>query len=88
MGSPMGWPMGQRVGRAAQMPAPPYLPAALLERIHAETVRAVRKPETQETIKTMAFEPWTMTPAEFRTFLRSDYARWGTVVKAANIKPE
>ena len=68
--------------------APPNLPAALLERIHAETVRAVRKPETQETIKTMAFEPWTMTPAEFRTFLRSDYARWGTVVKAANIKPE
>ena len=67
---------------------PPNLPPALLERIYAETMKAVRKPELQETIKTMAFEPWTMTPAEFKTFLRNDYAKWGKVVKAANIKPE
>ena len=41
-----------------------------------------------ETIKTMAYEPWTMTPAEFKTFIRSDYAKFGKLVKAAGIKPE
>lgn len=68
--------------------APPQMPAALLERIHAETVAAVRKPEMQETIKAMGYEPWTMSPAEFRTFIRNDFAKWGKVVKASGLKPE
>ena len=68
--------------------APANFPPALLERIHAETIKVVRKPEMQETIRTMAYEPWTMTPAEFKAFIRNDYAKWGKVVKAASIKPE
>ena len=68
--------------------APANLPPALLERIYTETVKVVRKPEMLETIKTMAYEPWTMTPAEFKTFIRSDYAKFGKLVKAAGIKPE
>lgn len=68
--------------------APAGLPPALLERIHAETLKAVRKPEMIETIKTMGYEPWTMTPAEFKTFIRNDYAKWGKVVRAAGLKPE
>ena len=68
--------------------APANLPPALLERIYTETVKVVRKPGMLETIKTMAYEPWTMTPAEFKTFIRSDYAKFGKLVKAAGIKPE
>ncbi len=68
--------------------APANLPPALLERIHAETLKVVRKPEMLETIKTMAYEPWTMTPVEFKTFIRNDFGKWGKVVKAAGLKPE
>lgn len=68
--------------------APPKLPDALLERIHGETAAVVRKPEMQETIKTMGYEPWIMAPGEFRTFIRNDHAKWGKVVKAAGLKQE
>ncbi len=68
--------------------APPNFPPALLDRIHAETIRVMRKQEMQDTIRTMAYEPWTMSPAEFKTFIRNDFAKWGKVVKASGIKPE
>lgn len=68
--------------------APAQLPPALLARLHAETVNATRRPEMQETIRTMGFEPWVMAPPEFRTFVRADLARWGRVVQAAGLKAE
>jgi tripartite-type tricarboxylate transporter receptor subunit TctC len=68
--------------------APANLPAALLERIHAETIKAAGRPEMQDTIRNMAYEPWTMTPAEFRTFIRNDHAKWAKVVKASGLKTD
>ncbi len=67
---------------------PAHMPPALVERIYAETVKVVRSPEMQSTIRTMGYEPWTMAPGEFRTFIRNDYAKWGKVVKAAGLKTE
>ncbi len=64
------------------------LPPALVERIYAESVKVVRSKEMQDTIKTMGYEPWTMPPAEFKAFIRSDHAKWGKVVKASGLKPE
>ncbi len=68
--------------------APAQLPAALVERIYDEAVKVMRSKEMLETIKTMGYEPWTMAPAEFKTFIRADHAKWGRVVKAAGLKPE
>lgn len=67
---------------------PAGLPQALLERIHTETAAVLRKPEMLESIKTMGYEPWVMSPQEFRAFIRSDHAKWGKVVKAAGLKQE
>jgi tripartite-type tricarboxylate transporter receptor subunit TctC len=68
--------------------APPQLPAALVDRIHAETVKVMRSKEMLETVRTMGYEPWTMPPAEFKAFIRADHAKWGKVVKASGLKPE
>jgi len=68
--------------------APAQMPPALVERIYAETLKTMRKPEMQEAIRNMAYEPWTMSPAEFKTFIRNDYAKWGKVVKASGLKTE
>lgn len=68
--------------------APSQTPAAVVERIHAETVKVVRSKDMLETIKTMGYEPWTMHPGEFKTFIRADHAKWGKVVKASGFKPE
>ncbi len=68
--------------------APPQLPAALVDRIYAETVKVMGSKEMLETVKTMGYEPWTMPPAEFKAFIRADYTKWGKVVKASGLKAE
>ncbi|MEJ7930480.1 tripartite tricarboxylate transporter substrate binding protein [Ramlibacter sp. AN1015] len=65
---------------------PAQLPAALVERIHGQTVKVMRSREMLETVKTMGYEPWTMVPAEFQAFIRADHAKWGKVVKASGLK--
>ncbi|MCM3562779.1 Bug family tripartite tricarboxylate transporter substrate binding protein [Hydrogenophaga intermedia] len=67
---------------------PAGLPQALLERMHAETAAVLRRPEMLESIKTMGYEPWVMSPQEFRAFIRNDHSKWGKVVKAAGLKQE
>ena len=68
--------------------APAQTPAALVDRIYAETVKVVQSKDMLETIRTMGYEPWTMAPGEFKAFIRADYAKWGKVVKASGLKPE
>ena len=67
---------------------PAHLPAGLIERIYAESVKVMRSKEMLDTVKTMVYEPWTMAPGEFQAFIRVDHAKWGRVVKASGIKPE
>jgi tripartite-type tricarboxylate transporter receptor subunit TctC len=67
---------------------PANLPAPLVERIYSETIKVLATPTIRETMKTMGYEPWNMPPAEFRTFIRNDYAKWGKVVQASGLKPE
>lgn len=68
--------------------APAKLPEPLLQRIHQEAAQVVRKPEMQETIRTMGYEPWVMSPTEFRGFIRSDFDKWGKVVQASGLKQQ
>jgi len=68
--------------------APPALPPAVAERLHAQAVKVVQSPEMSAAIREMGYEPWTMTPAEFKTFIRNDHAKWGKVIKAAGLQPQ
>lgn len=68
--------------------APAQMPAALVKRIYDETVKVMRSKEMLETIKAMGYEPWTMTPGEFKAFIRADHAKWGKVARASGLKPE
>ncbi len=67
---------------------PANLPPHLVDRLYAETVKAVRSPELQETIRGMAYDVWTLKPTEFKAFIRSDYAKWAKVVKDSGAKLE
>jgi tripartite-type tricarboxylate transporter receptor subunit TctC len=68
--------------------APARTPAAVVERLHAEIVKAVGAPDLRERFTALAVVPRTNTPAEFRALLESDLARWSKVVKDAGIKVE
>lgn len=67
---------------------PPKLPAAIVQRIEQETLRAIRSPDINERLVLAGIEPFPGTAEEFATLLETEYVRWGKVVKAAGLKPE
>ena len=60
----------------------------LVDRLHAELVKALATPEVSERIRAQAYDTWTLTPDEFAAFLRTDHAKWGKVVKLAGARAE
>ena len=68
--------------------APAKTPAAVIDRLHKELVAVLRTPFVRERYGVLGIEPVGNTPREFFEQVREDLARWGKVVKAANIKVE
>jgi tripartite-type tricarboxylate transporter receptor subunit TctC len=62
---------------------PAGTPQSIIDRLHAETVKTVKLPETHERFLSLGAEPVGSTPAEFFSFFRSEVAKWGKVVKAS-----
>jgi tripartite-type tricarboxylate transporter receptor subunit TctC len=56
-------------------------PPALVQRLNAEIIRAMRSPEAKEKIEGYGYDIWGSTPAEADAFIRSEIVRWGKVVK-------
>ena len=67
---------------------PARTPHGVIERLHAETVRALTAPALNEQFSGQGLEAASSTPAEFGAYLKSEVAKWGKVVKAAGIKAE
>ena len=67
---------------------PAGTPPAVIEKWSAEIRRIVAMPDVQKKIYDMGFEPVGNTPAEFAQVITNDLQKWGTVVRANNIKLE
>lgn len=67
---------------------PPKLPRAIVERIQHETHKVIRSPDIHERLVGAGIEPFLNSAEEFATLLQTEYVRWGSVVKAAGLKPE
>jgi len=68
--------------------APAGTPSAIMERLHAEIAKIVNGAEMQDFILKQGAEPALMDPAQFGAHIKAELAKWGKVVKAANLKPE
>jgi tripartite-type tricarboxylate transporter receptor subunit TctC len=68
--------------------APARTPAPVIEKLRSEIVKALDSPDVRERFTTLAVEPRTSTPDQFRALIESDLARWARVVRDAGIKPE
>lgn len=67
--------------------APAGTPPAVVRKLHAELVKAVRQPATVERLAAVGMEVSTSaSPAEYARFIREDMAKWPAVVKAAGAK--
>ena len=59
-----------------------------MDKLHADFVAALRKPETAKALAKLGADPVGNTPAEFKEELKSEIARWSKVIKEANITPQ
>jgi len=68
--------------------APAGTPRDIIMKLHAEVVKALAAPDLLERFRATGIEPVGSTPDQFATVIREDIARWGKVVRAANIRAE
>ena len=61
-------------------------PKPIIERLHAELVKAIRSPEVRSRLVALGAEVVTMRPEEQDTFFNKERARWLKVVTEASIK--
>ena len=65
---------------------PAGTPAPVIEKLNAEILRALKSPEMQKQLKVQGAQALGSTPQEYGAYIKSEIARWGEVVKAANVK--
>jgi tripartite-type tricarboxylate transporter receptor subunit TctC len=59
-----------------------------VNRLHAELVHALKLPDVREKLLSQGTEPVGDSPQAFAAFMKSEYAKWAKVIKAAHIKIE
>jgi tripartite-type tricarboxylate transporter receptor subunit TctC len=65
--------------------APAAVPAALLDKLNADIIEAMREPQVAQRLTEMGMPPAPTTREEFDQFIRTEIARWAQVIKDAGI---
>jgi tripartite-type tricarboxylate transporter receptor subunit TctC len=63
-------------------------PRDIVNRWNAEWLRIVAMPDTREKMQKVGFEPLSSTPEQFTEFIRKETARYGKVIREANLTIE
>src|SRR5437763_11472653 len=66
--------------------APAGVSGAIVEKLNAEALIALRSREMKQRLATDGAEPLGSTPAEFAAFIRRELDKWGRVVESAHIE--
>ena len=70
----------------ASIAAPANTPDAIIARLNAEFVKALRSVEIRDKWQAMGFEPLPSTPEEFTRFAQAESKRWAEAVKISGFK--
>jgi tripartite-type tricarboxylate transporter receptor subunit TctC len=70
------------------MLAPAKTPGAIVERLHAESVRILQSEEVKKMLLKSGLEVEGNSPAEFAATIREEVDKWKKLVKAAGIKAQ
>ena len=68
--------------------APAGTPRAIVERLNAESMKAMRAPDLRERLTALGGEPASGSPEETAAFLRREYEQWGRVIREAGIRAD
>jgi len=61
--------------------APANTPKAIVDKLNAEANKALRLPDVAQNLTGQALDPWISTPEEFAARLKSDYEKYGQLIK-------
>jgi len=67
------------------MAAPAGTPPAVIARLNRDIVAALKNPEVAQLFLKQGLEPAPTTPEAFGKFIRSEFEKWGRVLKGANV---
>ena len=68
--------------------APAATPRAIINRLNAETIKALSAPDMKSAISAQGSQVMSGTPEQFAEFIKAEIARIGKIAKAAGIKAE
>jgi tripartite-type tricarboxylate transporter receptor subunit TctC len=68
--------------------APPKTPRAIIDKINADVSEALKQPDIVSKLKNLSAEVYGGSPERAAKYMSEEVARWGGVIKAANIKLE
>jgi tripartite-type tricarboxylate transporter receptor subunit TctC len=66
--------------------APARTPAAVIKRLNEELLKVLNNPDLKAKFLNIGVEPVGGTPEQFADFIRADMAKWGKVIRDANIR--
>ncbi|HSQ03173.1 MAG TPA: tripartite tricarboxylate transporter substrate-binding protein, partial [Burkholderiales bacterium] len=70
------------------MVAPVRTPKAIIDRLNAETMKALKAPQAAKRLEELGVMVSMNTPEEFGRFMQEEAVKWAKVAKLANIKAE
>jgi tripartite-type tricarboxylate transporter receptor subunit TctC len=67
---------------------PAGMPATIVAQLSSDLVAALKAPAVRDRLNTLGAAPIGSSPKEFDAVIRSDYEKWGPIIKAAGMKAE
>jgi len=67
---------------------PAGVPAPIIAKIYKDAVQALRAPDVRDKLAADGAEPVANSPEEFSRHIRSEFEKWGRVIKAAGLRAE
>ena len=60
-------------------------PQAVISRLNREIVQILNRPDSGETLFKVGLDPWTSTPEAFGAHIKSEYDKWGRIIREIGI---
>ena len=68
--------------------APAKTPREIVLRLNAELLKILQRPDVKKRFSEEGVEALGSTPEEFGAYIKAEIERWGSVIKAAGVRPE
>ena len=68
--------------------APTGTPKPVIDRLNAEVMKIIARPDVKKAWNEQGAEPMAMTPGDFEKYLNADIAKWAKIVKTSGMKAD